>query len=56
MPELQNDGTVVVWGYPWDGCSFDEEPCKFCNCCEEWMSEYEGQVFQPALHPAIYFP
>jgi len=17
--------------YPWDGCSYDEEPCKLCN-------------------------
>ena len=22
---------VVVRVYPWDGCSYDEEPCKFCN-------------------------
>jgi hypothetical protein len=22
---------VVVRVYPWDGCSYDEELCKFCN-------------------------
>ena len=30
-PNCNGDGYVVVRVYPWDGCSYDEEPCKFCN-------------------------
>ena len=30
-PNCNGEGYVVVRVYPWDGCSYDEEPCKFCN-------------------------
>jgi len=30
-PKCNGEGYVVVRVYPWDGCSYDEEPCKFCN-------------------------
>jgi len=30
-PNCNGEGYVVVRVYPWDGCSYDEVPCKFCN-------------------------
>ena len=30
-PNCNGEGYVVVRVYPWDGCSYDEKPCEFCN-------------------------
>ena len=30
-PNCNGEGYVVIRVYPWDGCSYDEKPCEFCN-------------------------
>ena len=30
-PNCNGEGYIIVWVYPWDGCLYDEVPCKFCN-------------------------
>lgn len=30
-PNCNGKGYVVIRVYPWDGCSYDEKPCEFCN-------------------------
>lgn len=41
-PNCNGEGYVIVRVYPWDGCSYDSAPCKFCNP-EKDEAELTGQ-------------
>jgi hypothetical protein len=34
-PNCNGEGYVIVRIYPWDGCSYDEMPCKLCNSVDD---------------------
>jgi len=42
-PKCNGEGYIVVRVYPWDGCSYDEKPCDFCNPkIDKFDFEYSG--------------